>query len=138
MLTASAFAADSPYTLELRPSDPASKYTARDAAGRIGGATNIYITQSGTGAVFIARPWSVTNYMAIDYDSLVQNLSDDGATNMVRALVSSGRFCAVRGHVWAQDFGGIVQSIHYLNGAPEVRKCGVCGHQQSRQMGDWK
>jgi hypothetical protein len=138
MLAASAFAADSPYTLELRPGDPASKYTARDAAGRIVGATNIYITQSSTSVVFTVRDVIFTNRMAIDCDGWVKNLTDEGVTNVARALVSSGKFCAVRGHVWAQDFGGIVHPIHYPNGAPEVRKCGVCGRQQSRQMGDWK
>lgn len=83
-------------------------------------ATNVRIMKTGTNDAFPA----ITNRANI--------------TNVVNTLVADGTFCAVRGHIWADDLSHMVHAVHYINRPPEVRKCQVCSIKQSRDKTEWK
>lgn len=81
----------------------------------------------------------LSKWMAIaeasNRDHIKEMESDGSLTNVINALVSSGKLCAVRGHSWGEH-GHF--TLEYDPGRIGCRECKNCGLHQTQRATDWK
>jgi hypothetical protein len=63
--------------------------------------------------------------------------SDNALTNVINLLVSSGKFCEIKGHAWIQKFS---LTADLDPNRSETRQCTICGKWQSKRVtiSDWQ
>lgn len=66
----------------------------------------------------------------------VKEMELDGSlTNVINLLITSGKFCAIRGHAWGTHMH---VTLEYEPGRIGCRQCQICGLHQSQHTTDWK
>jgi len=98
--------------------------------------TNIYTTNVVTG-------WAITNNCEAQWKSAagvkrdhIKEMESDGSlTNVINLLITSGKFCAIHGHVWGDHMH---VTLEYEPGRIGCRQCHICGLHQSQHATDWK
>ena len=54
----------------------------------------------------------------------------------IRGICKDGTVCRAIGHKW--ENAPVITLMYYPDGAPEKRRCVICGKEQMRSMEDWK
>lgn len=61
-------------------------------------------------------------------------VTNEGRTNIVNFLATSGESCRIRGHAWAEH---VHVTLEYVKGKIDCRQCKYCGQHQT-QFAEWK
>lgn len=99
--------------------------------------TNIYTTNSVYWTTNNSEAeWKKWKEIAESNRDYIKEMELSGSlTNTINLLVTSGKLCAVRGHVWGEHMH---VTLEYEPGRIGCRECKLCGLHQSKHATDWK